>query len=130
MSARRNLGRMRHRLTIMTVVRVQDDGGGYARADAVSATIWGRITTVGALEANTYSQLQERVSHKALIRARSDVRQGSTLYWLAAGADELEVGSTDIPEGIALYVVTAVDADPDGRPGEFVELMLREGGNL
>jgi len=27
-------------------------------------------------------------------------------------------------------VITAVDADPDGRPGEFMELTLRQGGNL
>lgn len=130
MSARRNLGRMRHRLTIMGVVRVSDDGGGYERADAVLANVWGRITTVGALEANTYSQLQERVTHKALLRFRADLDQGSTVYWLNAGATEPEVASTAAPDGLALYVVTAVDADPDGRPGEFMELTLREGGNL
>jgi head-tail adaptor len=130
MSAKRNLGRMRHRLTIMTVVRVPDEGGGYARADAVTGTIWARLSTVGALEANTYSQLQERVTHKALIRFRSDVDEGSTVYWLNAGAEEPEVGSTAAPDGLALYVLTAVDADPDGRPGEFMELILRQGGNL
>lgn len=120
---------MRHRLTIMGVVRVPDEGGGYARADAVIGTVWGRITTMGALEANTYAQLQERVTHKALIRFREDVDQGSTVYWLNAGADEPEVASTAAPDGRALYVVTATDADPDGRPGEFLELTLREGGN-
>lgn len=121
---------MRHRLTIMGVVRVEDEGGGFAREDAVLATVWGRITTVGALEANTYSQLQERVTHKALIRFREDVDQGSTVYWLNPGAADPAVASTTAPNGRALYVVTAMDADPDGRPGEFVYLMLREGGNL
>lgn len=130
MSARRNLGRMRHRLTLMAVTRVQDEGGGFARADAVVANVWGRITTVGALEANTYSQLQERVTHKALIRFRTDVDQGSTVYWLNTGATEPAVASTATPDGIALYVLTAVDADPDGRPREFLELTLRQGGNL
>ena len=81
------------------------------------------------LLANTYAQLQERVTHKALIRFREDVDQGSTVYWLNAGADEPEVASTAAPDGRALYVVTATDADPDGRPGEFLELTLREGGN-
>lgn len=130
MSSRRNLGRMRHRLTIMGVVRVPDEGGGYDRRDAVIGTVWGRIDTVGAMEANTYSQLQERVTHKALIRFRTDLGQGSTIYWLNAGATEPDVASTAAPDGLALYVVTAVDADPDGRPGEFLELTLRQGGNL
>jgi hypothetical protein len=111
---------MRHRLTVMTVVRVQDEGGGYSREDAATSTVWARITTVGALEANTYLQLQERVTHKALIR-RAAVEQGQTVIWerpSSQGGD------------LALYVVSAVDADPDGRPGEFLELTLREGGNL
>jgi hypothetical protein len=75
---------------------------------------------VGALEANTYSQLQERATHKALIR-RAPVTQGQTVVW-----------ERDASQGgdLSLYVVSAVDADPDGRPGEFLELTLREGGNL
>lgn len=130
MSKRRFLGRMRHRLTIMGIVRTPDGGGGSARADAVIATVWGRVTIIGVLESNTYSQLQQRVTHKATIRTRADVAQGQTLYWLAAGATEPEIGSTAIPAGVPLYVLTAIDADPDGRPGEFMELTLREGGNL
>lgn len=128
--AARNLGRMRHRLAIMNVVRVQDAGGGYARADAVQSVVWGRVMTIGAIEANTYSQLQERVTHKAMIRTNTVVNQGSTVYWLNPNAAEPAVGSTAKPNGRALYVVTAVDADPDGRPGEFIELIMREGGNL
>lgn len=111
---------MRHRLAIKRVVRVQDEGGGFERQDASLASVWARITTVSALEANTYSQLQHRVTHKAVIRT-APVSQGQTVIWerpFAQGGD------------IALYVVTAIDADPDRRPGEFMELMLREGGNL
>jgi len=121
---------MRHRLAIMEVIREPDGGGGNARADAVAAIVWGRITTVGAMEANTYSQLQERVTHKAITRKRSGIGQGVTLYWLTAGAAEPSLGSTAKPDGLALYVVSAVDADPDRRPGEFLELTLRQGGNL
>jgi len=130
MSARRNLGRMRHRLAIMGIVRTPDTGGGFARADAVLGTVWGRIDTVGALEANTYSQLQQRVTHKALIRHRPDIAQGQTVYWLHPGTADPAPGSTATPAGTALYVVTALDADPDGRPGEFLLLTLRQGGNL
>jgi SPP1 family predicted phage head-tail adaptor len=115
----RNLGKMRHRLTIKAIVRTEDEGGGFARADVDLAVIWARIAIVGKLEANTYSQLQERVTHKALIRWRDDIRQGQTVVWK-------RTGRADLP----LYVVTSVDADPDKRPGEFMELILREGGNL
>lgn len=126
----RSLGRMSHRLAIMTVIRTPDAGGGAARADAVAAIVWARINTVGALEANTYSQLQHRVTHKAMIRHREGIGQGSTVHWLTRGEAEPAIGSTAAPAGKPLYVVTAVDANPDNRPGEFLELMLREGGNL
>lgn len=119
--SRRNLGKMRHKLLIKVIGRVQDEGGGYARADTNGPTVWARVSTIGALEANTYAQLQERVSHKALIRWRNDVRQGQTVVWrrpASQGGD------------LSLYVVTTADADPDKRPGEFMELTLRQGGNL
>ncbi len=115
----RNLGKMRHRLAIKEIVRTEDEGGGFARADSDGDVIWARISIVGKLEANTYSQLQERVTHKAFIRWRDDIRQGQTVIWKRTGRDDLP-----------LYVVTSVDADPDRRPGEFMELILREGGNL
>jgi len=120
MSAR-NLGKMRHKLLIKQIGRTLDDGGGFARSDTNSEEIWARVRTIGALEANTYAQLQERVSHKAMIRWRSDLRQGQTVVWqrpASQGGD------------LSLYVVTSIDADPDKRPGEFMELALREGGNL
>jgi len=121
MSTRRGLGQMRHLLTIMRVVRAADGGGGFARSDTAVATVLARIDTIGVLEANTYAQLQQRATHKALIRWRSDLEQGQTVVWkkpTSRGGD------------LALYVVTAKDADPDKRPGEFLELVLREGGNL
>lgn len=129
MSARRHLGRMHHRLTIMAMVRNVDEGGGFARADTVIATVWARVRTLGALEVNSYAQLQERATHEAIIRTRADVRHGQTLYWLAPGATEPATGATTAPNGTALYVLSVTDADPDGRRGEFLKLTLREGGN-
>lgn len=118
---KRHLGRMRHRLRIKLIRRTEDAGGGYSRADVDGPTVWARVDTVGALEANTYAQRQERVTHKALIRWRSDVTQGQTVVWVRPASHGGE---------LPLYVVSAVDADPDGRPGEFMELVLRQGGNL
>lgn len=119
MSTRRNLGRMRHRLALKVITRVPDGGGGFARADTPGDVVWARIETVGALEANTYAQLQQRATHKALIRWRADVAQGQTVIWMRP-----TLSGGNLP----LYVLAVRDADPDGRPGEFLLLILREGG--
>lgn len=118
---RRKLGAMRHRLQLRTIVRTADSGGGYARADAAGAEVWARVQTVGALEASAYAQRQQRVTHKALIRWRADIAQGQTVVWKRPASHGGDA---------SLYVVSVVDADPDHRPGEFLELALREGGNL
>jgi len=120
MSGARNLGRMRHRLEIQIITRVADGGGGNARADVPGKTVWARVEVVKAHEASVYAQLQQRVTHKAIIR-RTDLKQGQTVIWkrpTSHGGD------------LSLYVESVVDADPDGRPGEFLKAMLREGGNL
>lgn len=129
MSRRRNLGRMRHRLAVMEIVRTPDGGGGTERADSVSAVIWARVKVASSREVEVYSKVEERVSYTAMIRAANAPSNGQTVYWLNRGVTEPVIGSTDAPNGVALYVVTSVDADPDGRSGEFVRLMLREGGN-
>lgn len=126
MKPSRNLGRMRHRLAIMTIVRAPDGGGGTTRADTVLATVAARITVASARERAAYGQLQERVSYIALIRFRTDVDQGQTTVWLPAGAADATPGSATLPVGTPLYALTAVDADPDGRPGEFMLLALEE----
>ena len=129
MSRRRNLGRMRHRLAVMEIVRNADGGGGAARADTVKDVVWARVKVASAREVQAYSKVEERVSYTAMIRAANAPSNGQTVYWLNRGAAEPAIGSSDAPDGVALYVVTSVDGDPDGRPGEFVRLMLREGGN-
>lgn len=123
---KRSIGRMRHRLTIMALTRSDDGGGGSSRADAVSATVWARVELASVKEVAAYSQLQQRTTHSVLIRQRDDVRQGSTVYWLSPGATEPDVGETTPPDGIALYVHSAIDDDPDGRPGEFLRLMCEQ----
>lgn len=129
MSRRRNLGHMRHRLTIMQTVRVDDGGGGTERQDTVAATVWARIKIASAREKMAYGQLQERVTHTVMIRTRNDVDNGSTVVWLPQGTlidAEPDDGATEQPAGTELYVLTCVDADPDGRPGEFLQLACEE----
>lgn len=122
----RNVGRMRHRLTIMQTVRVEDEGGGSARADVVLATVWARLEIASAREQTAYSSNQERVTHMAMIRYRADVENGQTVVILPPGATEPEEGSEGAPAGTALYVLTATDADPDGRPREFLQLACEQ----
>ncbi len=118
---KRGLGAMRHRLIIKTIGRTVDAGGGLARSDPTVATVWARVSTMSVYEANAYQQRQQRATHKAIIRRRSDIAQGQTVTWKRPAGH-----GGDLP----LYVVSVIDADPDGRPGEFLELILREGGNL
>lgn len=123
---KRNLGRMHHRITIMQTVRADDGGGGTTRSDVVIATVWGRVQTVTAREMEAYGQLQERVTHSIMIRYRDDVDNGQTVVWLNRGATEPSASDPEPTDGTALYVKAAHDADPDGRPGEFMLLMCEE----
>lgn len=121
-------GHMRHRLTIMELARVPDGGGGTSRADVVKATVYARVTTATPRELAAYGQLQQRITHIVTIRHRDDVRQGMTVVWLKAGAREPVAGAA-IPNSTGnrvLYVLAATDADPDGRPGEFLKLACDE----
>lgn len=108
---KRHLGHMRHRVTIKTIVRTGDGGGGTVRADTNGATVWARVEALSSREVAAYDQLQQRVTHRVTIRKRTDVAQGQTLAW----------GSVD------LYVNSVRDPDQD-RPGEWLELLCREGG--
>jgi len=116
---KRRLGAMRHRLLIRVIGRTGDTGGGSVRSDTDGAEIWARVQTVSANEANVYMQRQQRVTHKAFIRWRADLAQGQTVVWQRPTAHG---------GNVSLYVVNVTDADPDRRPGEFMELALREGG--
>lgn len=116
----RALGKMRHRLQIKTIARTRDAGGGYARADTDGDLVWGRVATLSAREMAVYDQLQKRITHKAIVRRNSGLVQGVTVVWQrpdAHGGD------------MSLYIESAVDADPD-KPGEFMQLLMREGGQL
>lgn len=116
------LGVMRHRITIRATVRADDGGGGTSRADTNFATVWGRVEKASPKEVDTYSQLQEHVTHAIKMRSRSDVKHGQTLYRLRRGATEPTNGTTTEPDGDAFYVISVVD-DNEDRPGEFMRIM-------
>lgn len=112
---KRNLGAMRHRLRVFAPVRSPDGGGGFIRGDSVLAEMAAQISTISATELLAYSNLQQRATHRAIIRYRDDIRQGQSAVWLHPKGDR------------DLYILTAIDARPE-RPGEFLELICREGG--
>lgn len=115
MAIKRNLGAMRHRLTLFGIVREPDGGGGFERSDAEIADIMGSVTLASASEQMAYANLQQRATHKIIIRFRDDARQGQRIRWQHPNAP------------LDLYILTATDARPE-RPGEWLELMCREGG--
>lgn len=111
MAGARNIGGMRHRVTIKVINRQEDELGGFVRADTAKDPIWASIEPATPREVYAYSQLQQRVTHRMTVRYRTDIRQGMTL----------EHDGTE-------YYVTGV-TNPDKRK-RFLEVMCREGGSL
>lgn len=108
---KRNIGRMRHLVTIKNVVRTEDDGGGFARADTDGDSVWADIQPLSASEVFRYKSLDQEITHVLVTRAHSGIKQGVTITY----------GSR------SFYVLTVVDED---ELGEFYRVMAREGGNL
>lgn len=107
-----NIGKLRHRIRLLVPVREADEYGGQAKVETVKDLVWANLVPITASEAYRYLQLQKNVTHKAVIRYRSDVQQG----WAVKDQDNVEY-----------YVVAATNPD---RRKRFLELVLREGGNL
>ena len=107
----RNIGGMRHRVTIKSVVREDDEYGGFARVDEPKDPMWASIEPADPNEIHVYGQLQQRVTHKIVMRYRTDVSQGVTLEH----------------DGTNYYVIGVVNPDKRKR---FLKAMCREGGLL
>lgn len=114
---KRNLGAMRHRIRLKNKVRNPDGAGGFERADTAGDTIQAAIETLSAREVTRYQQLQKNVTHRLTVRHRSDLKHGQTVTWLRGTNDEVD-----------FYVEATSDPRPN-RPGEWLELICREGGN-
>jgi head-tail adaptor len=117
MARPRNLGAMRHRITLFGIVRTSDGGGGFARGDGEIGPIMASISTLSTGEQMAYANLQQRATHRLGIRWRDDIAQGQSIRW------HHPKGERD------LYVLAVADARPE-HPGEWLEIIAREGGNL
>ncbi|MDZ7824507.1 MAG: phage head closure protein [Ahrensia sp.] len=109
-------GELRHRVTVKHIVRQPDGAGGFVRLDDTLLSISARVKTFGASEGRAYMNLQERVSHRIVIRYRDDITQGQSAIWHHPKGD------------VDLYILSAIDHRPE-RPGEWMALLCREGGN-
>jgi SPP1 family predicted phage head-tail adaptor len=87
------IGRLRHRLTLETVNRAPDGGGGASETWTTVATVWAEITPAGGTEAVDADALTGRVSHEIVFRYRPDVapvmrlRSAARLFEIAAVID-------------------------------------------
>lgn len=107
---RRNIGRMRHRVTIAKPVRVGDGALGYSRSDGDIAQTWARIAEVTGGETYRYGHLEQQLSHTIVIRYDSRVEQGMLIKY----------------QNRHFYILAVTDKN---ERKEFMTLVCREGGN-
>jgi len=76
-------GELRHRLTIEIPQRLSDGAGGAIVTWAQVASIWAHIKPVSARELRAAEQRAEKLTHKIILRYRSDIN--ATMRLVGAG---------------------------------------------
>lgn len=114
-----DIGKMRHRIRVYATNRVDDGSGGFDRSDPSGAdhigNYWCHIEPVTARERQWGEQYTELTTHRCWLRYNTLIKEGMTLRRV--------LGSSTID----YYVESMVDPD---NLGEFLVLMLREGGPM
>jgi len=112
-----DLGKLRHRVSVYAVTRVDDSSGGFDRQDPSEATkigeFWGRIEPVSSREIQWGDQFTEVTTHKCWLRYHDEVAN------LEGGI--LRFRNRDY------YIEQAYDPN---NLQEFLLLTLREGGPM
>lgn len=110
-------GKLRHRVSLYTVTRVDDGSGGFDRTDPSEdskiGTFWGHVEPVTARERQWGGQFTEVTSHKCWLRyhtAVSGLEHGILVF-----------------KGDQYYIETAFDPD---ELKEWLVLGLRKGGPM
>lgn len=114
-----DIGKMRHRIAIYAISRIEDGSGGYDRTDPSGPDLIGRywcyIEPVGARERQWGEQFTELTTHRCWLRYNPLLKEGMTL--------RRTIGSAIVDYYLeSLY-------DPNNLQ-EFHLAMLREGGPL
>jgi len=100
-------GQLRQRFTLERAVDTADDIGGAARTWTAVATVWGRLETRGVDAGFVAQRAETTVSHRIVIRWRTDVNAGMRLRL-----------------GARAFVINAV-VEPDAQRG-FMALQCEE----
>jgi SPP1 family predicted phage head-tail adaptor len=86
-------GALRHRLTLEAPVETPDGAGGVTRTYTTVATLWAALVPVAAAGDVQADALAATVTHRILMRARSDLttrhrlRQGTRVFRIVALRD-------------------------------------------
>ena len=67
------IGAARQRAALQSKVLTPDGGGGFAESWETFATVWARLDAERGSQSLQAGRLESRVSHRAVIRRRSDV---------------------------------------------------------
>ena len=87
-------GELRHRLVLEAPVETPDGAGGVARSYSSVATLWARLTPVGARSEVVGDDPGATLTHRIVIRSRPDLttrhrlRDGARLFRIVALRDE------------------------------------------
>jgi SPP1 family predicted phage head-tail adaptor len=85
------VSQMNKRVTIQTETQISDGQGGQTASWVSGATVWAKIEPVKAWERMQAMQLQAPVTHKIIIRYRSDVTSRSRFLYGSRVLDIVEV---------------------------------------
>ena len=73
--------RLRQRLTLQKETRVSDGAGGYSRSWQDIADLWAEIIPLSGKERLFAEQIEAPISHKILLRYRSDITPDNRLVF-------------------------------------------------
>lgn len=97
------IGRLRDRLTITQVSRVTDSLGGQATSWSTLATVWGEFRSLTGREALQAGALQSSMTHRAVIRYRSDVTVAMRVERESSGPT-CDITAVRDPDGLKVWL--------------------------
>lgn len=76
-----NPGDLRHRVTLQTLTRTDDEGGGYTEAWANAATVWAAVEPLEGYERLRAMQVSPTLSHRIRMRYRAGVTSAQRIRY-------------------------------------------------
>jgi SPP1 family predicted phage head-tail adaptor len=75
------VGGLRHRVQLQRTEMIADDAGGHDRVHVPAATLWARVTSLGARQVFVADGRAVAISHTVVIRHRTGVRPGDRFIY-------------------------------------------------